>query len=114
MPRSEQLYLRIGKKIALAGRARCFTIADGRILVAGEGAGVAPEVVEEGGVGGAFGPACGGVAGELPVEVARAEAGGDGLRFAKFGSAVRYAVADIEDFERRCLRTSTSDDGEDI
>ena len=27
------------------------------------------------------------------------------LRFAKFGSAVRYAVADIEAFERESLRT---------
>lgn len=48
------------------------------------------------------------------LQKTRSQGGGGGLRFAKFGSAVRYAVADIEDFERRCLRTSTSDDGEDI
>lgn len=34
---------------------------------------------------------------------------GEGPRFAKFGSAVRYAVADIEEFERSSLRHSTSD-----
>jgi len=32
-------------------------------------------------------------------------------RFAKFGSSVRYSVADLEQFERASLRTSTSDDG---
>lgn len=36
---------------------------------------------------------------------------GGRLRFAKFGSAVRYAVADIEAFERASLRSSTSDTG---
>lgn len=36
---------------------------------------------------------------------------GGGIPFAKFGSAVRYAVADIENYERRCLRQSTSDPG---
>jgi hypothetical protein len=38
---------------------------------------------------------------------------GGGLRFAKFGAAVRYAVADIEEFERVSLRSSTSDPGPD-
>jgi hypothetical protein len=36
---------------------------------------------------------------------------GGGLRYAKFGSAVRYSVADIEKYEQSCLRQSTSDDG---
>jgi hypothetical protein len=36
---------------------------------------------------------------------------GGGPKYAKFGSAVRYAVADIEEFERANLRTSTSDEG---
>lgn len=36
---------------------------------------------------------------------------GGGIRFAKFGNAVRYSVADIEDFESSALRTSTSDLG---
>ena len=36
---------------------------------------------------------------------------GGGLRFAKFGSAVRYALADIEEFEQASLRASTSDSG---
>lgn len=38
---------------------------------------------------------------------------GGGLRFAKFGTAVRYALADIEEFERLSLRFSTSDKGAD-
>lgn len=33
---------------------------------------------------------------------------GGPLRYAKFGSAVRYSVADIEEFERDSLRSSTS------
>lgn len=37
---------------------------------------------------------------------------GGGLRFAKFGSAVRYALGDIEQFERDAIRSSTSDTGE--
>lgn len=36
---------------------------------------------------------------------------GGGLRFAKFGSAIRYSLADIEVYERDCLRSSTSDSG---
>ena len=32
-------------------------------------------------------------------------------RFAKFGSSVRYSVADLEQYERNCLRLSTSDTG---
>ena len=36
---------------------------------------------------------------------------GGGLRFAKFGSAVRYLLADIEAYERSSLRNSTSDVG---
>lgn len=36
---------------------------------------------------------------------------GGALPFAKFGSAVRYSMADIEEFERRSFRRSTSDDG---
>ena len=35
---------------------------------------------------------------------------GGGLRFAKFGSAVRYSLADVEQFEDRSLRSSTSDE----
>ncbi len=37
--------------------------------------------------------------------------GGCGLRYAKFGTAVRYSLSDIEAFERTSLRISTSDDG---
>jgi hypothetical protein len=36
---------------------------------------------------------------------------GGPLRFAKFGGAIRYLLADIEDFERQSLRSSTSDLG---
>lgn len=36
---------------------------------------------------------------------------GHGPLFAKFGSAVRYSLRDIEEYERSCLRRSTSDDG---
>jgi hypothetical protein len=36
---------------------------------------------------------------------------GTGPRFRKYGSAVRYAVADVEDFEKAASRTSTSDPG---
>lgn len=36
---------------------------------------------------------------------------GGALRFAKFGGAIRYSVADIEEFERESLRRSTSDSG---
>lgn len=36
---------------------------------------------------------------------------GGGPSFAKFGSAVRYAVSDIEEYERACKRTTTSDPG---
>ena len=36
---------------------------------------------------------------------------GGTLRFAKFGSAVRYSVADIEEFEGRSQRRSTSETG---
>lgn len=36
---------------------------------------------------------------------------GGGLRYAKFGSAVRYALSDIERYERDRLRSSTSDLG---
>jgi hypothetical protein len=45
----------------------------------GEFAGVGPEGFELGGVGFAFGPALGGVFGELPVEEAGTETAGDGL-----------------------------------
>lgn len=34
---------------------------------------------------------------------------GGGLPFAKFGSAVRYSLAKIEEFERGSQRNSTSD-----
>ena len=36
---------------------------------------------------------------------------GCGVPFAKFGSAVRYSLSDIEAFEQRAMRRSTSDDG---
>jgi hypothetical protein len=36
---------------------------------------------------------------------------GGGPRFAKFGAAVRYSMADLEEFERLSLRHSTSDVG---
>lgn len=36
---------------------------------------------------------------------------GHGPLFAKFGSAVRYSLRDIEEFERASLRHSTSDEG---
>ena len=38
---------------------------------------------------------------------------GSRLRYAKFGSAVRYALADIEAFERASMRSSTSNVGAD-
>lgn len=41
----------------------------------------------------------------------KARTKGGGPRFAKFGSAVRYAVSDIEQFEKSRLRSSTSDHG---
>ncbi|RXZ64253.1 helix-turn-helix domain-containing protein [Pelagerythrobacter rhizovicinus] len=34
---------------------------------------------------------------------------GGGPKFAKFGSAVRYSIADIEAFERSSLRDNTSE-----
>lgn len=34
---------------------------------------------------------------------------GGGIRYAKFGSAVRYSIVDIEDYEAKCLRSSTSE-----
>lgn len=37
---------------------------------------------------------------------------GGGVRFAKFGSAVRYSLSDIEQYERESLRVSTSDRGD--
>jgi hypothetical protein len=37
---------------------------------------------------------------------------GGGPRYRKFGSAVRYALADVETFEEGCARKSTSDPGE--
>lgn len=37
---------------------------------------------------------------------------GGGVPFTKFGTgAVRYAISDIEEYEKRCRRTSTSDPG---
>lgn len=36
---------------------------------------------------------------------------GGGPRFRKFGSAVRYSLADVEAFEEAAARTSTSDPG---
>ena len=36
---------------------------------------------------------------------------GGPLPYAKFGGAIRYALADIEQFERASRRTSTSDPG---
>lgn len=36
---------------------------------------------------------------------------GDGLRFHKFGSAVRYSLVDIEMYEAECARNSTSEGG---
>jgi hypothetical protein len=36
---------------------------------------------------------------------------GGGPRFRKFGTAVRYAVIDVEAFEEAAARTSTSDPG---
>lgn len=36
---------------------------------------------------------------------------GEGIRFAKFGHAVRYSLADIERYEAVQLRLSTSDIG---
>lgn len=36
---------------------------------------------------------------------------GGGIRYAKFGSAVRYSLADIEEYEAKCLRLHTSDTG---
>jgi predicted site-specific integrase-resolvase len=38
---------------------------------------------------------------------------GDGPRFRKVGSAVRYHPADISDFIERAARRSTSDEGGD-
>ena len=38
---------------------------------------------------------------------------GRGPRFRKFGSAVRYSLADLEAFEAAAVRTSTSDPGPD-
>lgn len=35
---------------------------------------------------------------------------GSCLRYAKFGRAVRYSIADIECFEQNCLRTNSSED----
>ncbi|RIV82739.1 DNA-binding protein [Aurantiacibacter zhengii] len=37
---------------------------------------------------------------------------GGGPRFAKFGSTVRYSLADIKAYEQNCLRLSTSDVGD--
>jgi hypothetical protein len=37
---------------------------------------------------------------------------GAGIPFAKFGAAVRYAISDIEAFERDSRRLSTSDLGQ--
>jgi DNA-binding transcriptional MerR regulator len=37
--------------------------------------------------------------------------GGSGPKFRKFGSAVRYAIADVEAFEQAAERKSTSDPG---
>lgn len=37
---------------------------------------------------------------------------GDGIPFAKFGSAVRYSRAEVEKYEAACTRVSTSDEGE--
>jgi hypothetical protein len=36
---------------------------------------------------------------------------GGGPRYRKFGTAVRYAVIDVEAFEEAAARTSTSDPG---
>jgi hypothetical protein len=36
---------------------------------------------------------------------------GTGIPFARFGSAIRYAVRDIEEYERSSIRFSTSDPG---
>lgn len=36
---------------------------------------------------------------------------GSGVRYRKFGSAVRYAIADVEAFEEAAARMSTSDPG---
>lgn len=36
---------------------------------------------------------------------------GNGPRFAKFGTAVRYSIAHLEEFEKASLRSSTSDEG---
>ncbi|MET0372293.1 MAG: hypothetical protein ABW039_13080 [Sphingobium sp.] len=36
---------------------------------------------------------------------------GAGIPYAKFGTAVRYSLAEIQKFEAQCLRFSTSDDG---
>jgi hypothetical protein len=36
---------------------------------------------------------------------------GTGVRFRKYGSAVRYALSDIEAYEQSCVRWSTSDPG---
>lgn len=36
---------------------------------------------------------------------------GSRIPFAKFGTAVRYSLADIEQFERNSVRSSTSDLG---
>ena len=36
---------------------------------------------------------------------------GAGPRYRKFGSAVRYSLADVEAFEEACARRSTSDPG---
>lgn len=35
------------------------------------------------------------------------------LRFAKIGSSVRYAIADVEAYEIQARRNSTSDEGQD-
>lgn len=37
---------------------------------------------------------------------------GGGPRFAKFGSSIRYSLADIEEYERQSLCRSTSDAGD--
>lgn len=43
------------------------------------------------------------------LQKARIEGGGP--RFAKFGGAVRYSIADLQDFEKSSVRKSTSDVG---
>ena len=34
---------------------------------------------------------------------------GEGPPYAKFGSSVRYALSELEEYERACVRRSTSD-----